>query len=149
MRIRLIIYTILFSFGVFGCGPEKDKLDRDLSDIKDAKVLQYAIEGKILYENYCGNCHQNNGGGLGKLIPPLKGSDYMKEDIGRTVSIIKNGLKGEILVNGQVYNQPMPANSHLTNMEIAQITTYIYNIWGNEEGIIDAKKVEKYLNEKN
>lgn len=149
MKIREFLLAILFSSCLFSCSPEKDKIERDLSDIKDAKILQYAIEGKILYENYCANCHQNDGTGLGKLIPPLKGSDYLKEDIGRTVSIIKNGLKGEILVNGQVYNQPMPANSHLTNMEIAQITTYIYNIWGNEEGIIDANRVNLYLEEKN
>lgn len=149
MKIKLIVWTIIFPFGIFACSPEKNKIDRDLSDIKDAKILQYAIEGKILYENYCGNCHQNDGTGLGKLIPPLKGSDYMKDNIGRTVSIIKNGLKGEILVNGQVYNQPMPANSQLTNMEIAQITTYLYNIWGNEKGIIDAKQIDQYLKEEN
>jgi mono/diheme cytochrome c family protein len=149
MKIKLIVWAIIFSFGIFACSPEKNKIDRDLSDIKDAKILQYAIEGKILYENYCGTCHQKDGTGLGKLIPPLKGSDYMKNNIGRTVSIIKNGLKGEILVNGQVYNQPMPANNQLTNMEIAQITTYIYNIWGNEEGIIDAKQIDQYLKEKN
>lgn len=149
MKIKLIVWTIIFPFGIFACSPEKNKIDRDLSDIKDAKILQYAIEGKILYENYCGNCHQKDGTGLGKLIPPLKGSDYMKDNIGRTVSIIKNGLKGEILVNGQVYNQPMPANSQLTNMEIAQITTYLYNIWGNEKGIIDAKQIDQYLKEEN
>ncbi|AFL82678.1 cytochrome c, mono- and diheme variants family [Belliella baltica DSM 15883] len=145
MKKYISIYFIFISFSLFSCGPEKDKINRGLSDIKDTKILQYAIEGKILYENYCGNCHQNDGTGLGKLIPPLKGSDYMKVDIGRTVSIIKNGLKGEIIVNGEIYNQPMPANSQLTDMEIAKITTYIYNIWGNEEGIIDANQVGRYL----
>nr|WP_255806937.1 cytochrome c [Belliella alkalica] len=128
------------------CAPEKDKLDRGLSDIKDAKVLQYAIEGKILYENYCGNCHQNNGTGLGKLIPPLKGSDYIGNNPKRTARIIKYGLAGPIVVNGVTYNQPMPANPNLTNMEIAHIVTYIFNIWGNEEGVIDGKKVAEYLN---
>nr|WP_255742859.1 cytochrome c [Belliella calami] len=140
--------TLIISLLFFGCAPEKDKIDRELSDIKDPKVLQYAIEGKILYENYCANCHQNDGTGLGKLIPPLKGSDYMENEPGKTVRIIKHGLKGEITVNGQVYNQPMPANPNLTNMEIAQIVTYIYNIWGNEKGVIDGKKVAEYLETK-
>lgn len=148
MKIRALVYSILIIISTFSCEPKKTKTEQGLSDIKDSKILQYAIEGKILYENYCGNCHQNNGEGLGKLIPPLKDSDYMQADIKRTVSIIKHGLKGEIIVNGQIYNQPMPANSHLTNMEIAQITTYIYNIWGNEVGIIDAKQIELYLTKK-
>ena len=116
------------------CNPKNSKDENTLASIKDTKVLQYAIEGKTLYENYCANCHQKDGKGLGKLIPPLFESDYMNEDIG---------------VNGQVYNENMPANGQLTNMEIARIMTYIYNIWGNEEGVIDANKVEYFLNQEN
>ncbi|MFD2037228.1 c-type cytochrome [Belliella marina] len=143
MRITLFA---LISIAIFtSCAADKEKHERGLSEIKDTKVLQYAIEGKILYENYCGNCHQNDGTGLGKFIPPLNGSDYMENDIGKTVRIIKNGLKGEIMVNGVSYNQPMPANPHLTNMEIAKIVTYIYNIWGNEAGVVDGNQVADYL----
>ncbi len=143
--MKKIIYSSLILLVFAACGPEKDDLDKGLSDIKDSKVLQYAIEGKVLYENYCANCHQSDGTGLGKLIPPLRGSDYMLEDVGRTVSVIKYGLKGEITVNGNQYNQPMPANPNLTNMEISQIVTYLYNIWGSNEGVIDSKKVQNYL----
>ena len=55
--------------------------------------------------------------------------------------------RGEILVNGQTYNQAMPANHKLSPLEIAQISTYLYNIWGNQEGVIDAPRVEAYLRE--
>ncbi|PSL02550.1 c-type cytochrome [Cecembia rubra] len=133
----------------FGCNTQKSNEEKTLTSIKDTKVLQYAIEGKNLYELYCANCHQKDGSGLGKLIPPLNPSDYMKEDIGRTARIIKHGLQGEIIVNGEIYNQPMPGNPHLTNLEIARILTYIYNIWGNQEGVIDANSVEKFLGDKN
>jgi cytochrome c551 len=37
----------------------------------------------------------------------------------------------------------------LTNMDIARIMTYIYNIWGNKEGVIDANKVAVYLDQEN
>jgi hypothetical protein len=39
----------------------------------------------------------------------------------------------------------MPANPKLTNIEIAHIMTYLYNIWGSEAGVIDAQMVEGYL----
>jgi mono/diheme cytochrome c family protein len=136
-------------FLCFSCNPNQSDKDKTLASIKDTKVLQYAIEGKNLYELYCANCHQKDGTGLGKLIPPLNPSDYMAEDVGRTARIIKYGLQGEIIVNGQVYNQPMPGNPNLTNLEIARIMTYIYNIWGNEEGVIDANSVERFLEKKN
>ena len=59
--------------------------------------------------------------------------------------IIKHGKAGEILVNGQAYNQAMPANPNLSPLDLAQIATYLYNSWGMNEGVIDAPRVEQYL----
>jgi len=116
-----------------------------LAHINDTKVMQYAIEGKILYENNCANCHQKDGSGLGKVIPPLADADYMLEDKARTARVIRHGLSGEIMVNGVMFNQHMPANTHLTPMEIAQIMTYVYNVWGHEEGLVHVNDVQQYL----
>lgn len=143
------VFTVIFGLILFSaCNSKEKKTENTLASIKDVKVLQYAIEGKNLYEAYCANCHQKDGKGLGKLIPPLNPSDYMAENIGRTARIIKYGQSGEIMVNGELYNQPMPGNPNLTNLEIARIMTYIYNIWGYNEGVIDANKVEAWLKEK-
>jgi len=128
-----------------GCEGENEGGSPSLKHIRDTKTMQYAVEGKILYEKNCANCHQPDGTGLGRVIPPLADSDYMKEDVGRTVRVIKHGLKGEIIVNGVRYNQNMPGSPHLTNMEIAQITTYIYNVWGDTTGVIDANQVSDFL----
>ncbi|WP_373523507.1 cytochrome c [Aquiflexum sp.] len=145
MRISGIGQILIFLLLLYSCQGNSSNKEKTLASIKDTKVLQYAIEGKILYENYCANCHQKDGVGLGKLIPPLFESDYMLEDIGRTAWIIKYGQNGEIIVNGQSYNQAMPANAKLTNLEIAQIMTYLYNIWGSKQGVIDANMVGDYL----
>jgi mono/diheme cytochrome c family protein len=128
-----------------GCKPEPDKSGNSLAHISDTKVMQYALEGKILYGQHCENCHKADGKGLGKLIPPLNPSDYMLTDVGRTVRLIKNGVNGEILVNGVMYDQAMPGNPILTNIEIAQITTYLYNIWENEKGLISTSQVDIFL----
>ena len=117
-----------------------------IKDIEDLRARQFAIHGKTIYDNLCANCHQIDGTGLGRLIPPLVDSDYMQEDIGRTVRLIKHGIEGEMTVNGIMYNQPMPPNPQLTAVEIAQIATYIYNVWGSENRLIDTKEVEGYLN---
>lgn len=140
-----ICLLILFSY--WSCENRKDGDAPSLSHIRDTKTMQYAVEGKILYNQNCANCHQPDGTGLARIIPPLAYSDYMKEDVGRTVRIIKHGLRGEIVVNGITYNQNMPGSPHLTNMEIAQITTYIYNVWGGHTGVIDANQVANHLKE--
>ncbi|EON76119.1 major anaerobically induced transmembrane protein [Lunatimonas lonarensis] len=132
-------------FLLFGCGEPKTENTVSLHKIKDLKTRQYAIAGRELYVQHCANCHQKDGTGLGLVIPPLKDSDYMINDLGRTVRIIRHGLKGEIIVNGQVYNQPMPGNPILKPIEIAQITTYIYTVWGQGEILVTPDQVSDYL----
>ena len=143
--MRLLITLIFLGLLTFSCSPKASTKENNLAQISDAKVLQFAIPGKELYENYCANCHQKDGSGLGKLIPPLRDADYFKADIHRTVWIMKHGKAGEIIVNGQVYNQAMPANPNLSPLDLAQIATYLYNSWGMNEGVIDAPRVEQYL----
>ncbi len=142
MVTRFIFLAIVV---LAACSPKSTNDENELAKISDPDVMKYAIAGKTLYENYCGNCHQSNGEGLGKLIPPLKNSDYFQASVHRTVWIMKNGQKGEIVVNGQKYDQPMPANPVLKPLEIAQISTYLYNIWGMNKGVISSSEVEKYL----
>src|SRR5690606_30527004 len=130
----------------FACGNKKvEQQELSIKDIDDLKTRQYAVHGKVLYDQLCANCHQDDGSGLGKLIPPLAGADYMKEDIGRTIRIIKWGLNEEIMVNGVLYNQPMPPNPQLTPLEISEIATYIYNVWGHNEGLVSPGVVREHL----
>lgn len=117
----------------------------ELSTTEKMHFKQYVVYGQQLYKQHCSNCHQEDGSGLGRLIPPLAKADYMLKNISRTVCTIKFGIAGEIFVNGESYNQKMPANNQLTDLEIAQITTYILNSWGNEKGYVSVKEVSGYL----
>jgi len=58
---------------------------------------------------------------------------------------MKFGLKERIVVNGEVYQQPMPGVSALTELEVAEIATYIYNSWGHNRGMIDVKDMGAVL----
>lgn len=142
--MKKLLAILLFAAA---CAPKSSDKENTLAQISDSEVMKYAVAGKTIYENHCGNCHQNDGSGLGKLIPPLRDADYFKASIHRAVWIMKNGQQGEIVVNGQLFNQEMPANPTLTPLEISQISTYLYNIWGMNEGIITSADVEKYLQE--
>jgi mono/diheme cytochrome c family protein len=114
-------------------------------DGRDTKFQQYFVEGEQLYLKNCSNCHQKNGKGLGLVYPPLAPSDFMDKNFDAVICLIKKGGKMEMTVNGNMYNQPMPGVSSLTELEIAEISTYIYNNWGHEEGIIDVKRVGKAM----
>ena len=101
------------------------------------------LEGSILYNTYCAMCHQRNGKGDNNRFPPLAGSDFVTGDETKLISIILNGLQGQIKINGKSYNGLMPANSHLDDHAIASIATYIRGNFGNHAETVDALKVQK------
>lgn len=141
----LFSVTLLFFSGCGSYSEFSNEATKDYSNAEMQKFAKYIVAGKQLYTIHCSNCHQESGQGLGKLYPPLAKSDYMLADVNRTVCLIKNGIKGEIEVNGVVFNQEMPALDELTNLEIAEIATYIYNNWENERGFITVMEVDKAL----
>ena len=111
-----------------------------------AKLNQYMVQGMQLYRIHCVNCHQVDGTGLARLYPPLKNSDYLqKMDPGDLACQIRNGVEGEMEVNGIVFNQPMPPIPQLTPLEIAEIITYVNNNWGEQKGLYDVKAAESAL----
>ncbi|MBK9336958.1 MAG: cytochrome c [Lewinellaceae bacterium] len=88
-------------------------------------------EGERLYKMNCANCHLDDGAGLGALIPPLAGADYLAAHRERLPCILKYGLKDTIVVNGTVYAEAMPGVQTLSAIQIANILNYINTNWGN------------------
>jgi mono/diheme cytochrome c family protein len=102
-------------------------------------------EGEKVYQNFCINCHMANGEGIEGAYPPLANSDYLENNLKASIIGIKNGMKGEITVNGKTYNNVMTPMG-LSNQEVADVTNYILNSWGNKnDTLITAKEVSKIL----
>ncbi|HMR44082.1 MAG TPA: cytochrome c [Saprospiraceae bacterium] len=102
-------------------------------------------QGQVLYENFCANCHMEDGSGLEGLIPPLAKADFLRLKSEQVPCIIRHGLKGEIRVNGRTYNQEMAAIPQLTDFEIANIINYIHQSWGNDLEYKTIQKIQKDL----
>jgi len=92
------------------------------------------MRGQMLYVDFCVRCHLPDGTGETGLIPPLANADFL-QDIQATVQSIKYGIHGPINVNGVIYNNTM-APMGLENDEIADVTNYILNSWGNTADVI-------------
>ncbi len=112
---------------------------------REPKFQQYFVEGEQLYLKSCGNCHQKDGKGLALVYPPLSPSDFMEDNMEDAICMMKKGRKGEMMVNGKMFNQPMPGVPSLTELEIAEIATYIYNSWGHEKGMVEVSQVRTAL----
>lgn len=86
--------------------------------------------GRRLFGSICAACHQPTGLGRPNMFPPLAGSDYLNADKRRAINIVVFGRQGEVLVNGLKYNNSMPSFP-LTDQDIANVLTYVYNSFGN------------------
>ena len=118
MKYLLSVYCIgIFSF---------------LSYMQQEKPLkQSVLDGEEIYQDFCLQCHLDNGKGVENAFPPLAKSDYLQNNIEASIRGIKYGLRGEITVNGKIYNGVM-VNQGLDEEEVADVMNYILNSWGNK-----------------
>lgn len=111
--------------------------------VQDPLLMESMTRGKIVYTNFCITCHLPNGEGVSKVFPPLAKSDYLMTKRMASISAIKYGQAGEIIVNGQKYNNAMSPLG-LEDDEIADVMNYITNSWGNSNSnLITESEVSK------
>ena len=99
--------------------------------------------GKKVYLGLCYACHQPDGRGLPGAFPQLAQSDFMLASRERAIGIVLHGLTGPVTVNGQTLNSAMPPQGAvLTDQQIADVLTYVFNAWGNRGENFTAEKVK-------
>lgn len=111
------------------------------AQVADSKLKRIEL-GKSVYAQNCQACHQAEGQGIPGAFPPVASSDYLNADVTRAIGVVAHGLEGQIKVNGQVYNSTMP-KIQLSDEEIANVLTYIYNNWNNKGVEITPADVSK------
>jgi len=102
---------------------------------KEALRLERKISsGEKIFAGRCASCHQANGLGIEGQFPPLANSEWVSADPAVITSIILKGLKGEIVVDGKTYGTSAAVNMAavpISDREIANVSTYVRQAWGN------------------
>ncbi|MCK8141300.1 copper-containing nitrite reductase [Flavobacterium sp. I-SCBP12n] len=104
-------------------------------------VDQQIASGRELYGRTCFACHQSEGQGVPNAFPPLAKSDFLNANTDRAVNAVLHGLSGEVTVNGKKFNNVM-TSQNLTDDEVADVLTYVYNSWGNNKTVVTPAKVK-------
>lgn len=106
-----------------------------------ATAAQVARGGRV-YRTLCLACHLPDGKGMAGLTPPLAESDFLFADRTRAVRLVLKGQTGAITVNGVTYQGLMPGlESVLTDTQVADVLTYVFNSWGNTGDAFDAAHI--------
>lgn len=103
-------------------------------------LIESINRGEEIYFGYCITCHMDQGQGIEGVFPPLAQSDYLMENKERSISVVKYGQEGEIVVNGTTYNNIMSPMG-LSDEEITDVLNFIRNSWGNQGEIVTPDEV--------
>ena len=120
----LLVFNIVFVLLV-SCKNENTIVVSVKKESNSNVIVTTLEKGKKLFKNNCAVCHGNNGVGLGPTFPPVANADYVKSKSDLELyEIIKNGISGEIIVNGIKYNGVM-LGVNLDRNEIENIVKYL------------------------
>lgn len=101
-----------------------------------------ASDGAVVYLANCSSCHQTNGQGVPGAFPPLAGNPVVTGNPTAVIAIVKNGLEGRVVVNGEAYSGIMPHwNGLISDEQIAAVITYIRSSWKNHAPGVSAADV--------
>lgn len=105
--------------------------------------------GKAVYAHACVACHEADGSGAPRIYPPLPGNANLQSvDPTSTLRIILDGA--QTVTTPRAPNPgSMPAYAkQLSDQEIADVTNYIRNSWGNAAPVVTPAQVKKARREK-
>ena len=123
--------------------------NKQTTTYSDQTELSQSIErGKKVYQEFCVQCHLEQGEGQGKSIPPLRKSNWLTEKRNESIKTVKYGRKGLIIVNGKEYRGIM-GNLGLYDDEVADVLNYVMNSFGNkQEKMVTETEVKSVQNNK-
>jgi mono/diheme cytochrome c family protein len=104
--------------------------------------------GAAVYKTFCAQCHQANGKGVQGVFPRLAGNpSVLDEDTTSLIRLLVEGGNSPNTISGPP-RQNMPAFvGVLTDLQIAQVLTYMRGAWGNDSGPVTTNDVSQLRKE--
>ena len=136
MKIILCFFACLSISG--GYAQTKKPVSKSTATVS---TVAAKVPGLAIYKQYCLACHQVNGSGVPNLNPPLRGTDWVLGDKTRLINVLLKGLQGQE-IEGEMYDNAMPAHDFLDDTQIADVLTYIRSDFGNKADAVKADEVK-------
>jgi mono/diheme cytochrome c family protein len=98
--------------------------------------------GQAIYARVCVACHEADGSGAPRIYPPLPGNALLQSaDPSSTLRIVLDGAQ-TVTTPRAPNTGSMPAYSReLSDQQIADVSNYIRNSWGNAAPLVTAEQV--------
>ena len=161
--IAPLIFVFMFGCLIFVCSiqlahstngfqihPPQEIVELSDEELETQRLEKKYDSGKKIFAMRCASCHQPNGLGIATQYPPLAGSEWVSADPDLIIKVILKGLKGEILVKGEKYGTSPAVNMaavEINDNEIAKVSTYVRQAWGNDYSEVKEDQVARVREE--
>jgi len=101
-------------------------------------------DGEQIYAHYCRACHETDGSGAPRIYPPLPANALLQSaDPSSTLRVILDGAQ-TVTTPRAPNTGSMPSYARdLSDQQVADVTNYIRNSWGNEAPLVTPDQVRK------
>jgi mono/diheme cytochrome c family protein len=167
INVPLVLIALFFGFGITylalrtnntamtpgdsRTGPTNGASDNETKSVAGESANDFSTlmeKGKQVFTTTCQTCHQATGVGVPGAFPPLAESEWVNGSSKRMVAIVLHGLQGEINVKGQKFLSVMPPfKDQLKPEDVAAVTTYVRNSFGNKGNLVTVELVNQIKEE--
>jgi mono/diheme cytochrome c family protein len=122
----------------------KDQPSGAAEPAASAPPLAEMSAGKALFDHACIACHETDGSGAPRIYPPLPGNANLQSaDPASTLRIILDGAQTVTTPRAPNAGSMPGYAKQWSDQEIADVTNYIRNSWGNAAPLVTPGEVRK------
>jgi mono/diheme cytochrome c family protein len=156
--VNQLIFSVLLGILITSCQSNNEKkkvgivssepMTKEAASNPPVQMAGKEHPGMAVFKQYCLVCHQADGSGVPGMYPPLGPGSWVGKDPKELVPILLTGLSVKVEVNGESYKTAMPAQTQLTDQEIADVLSYVRSNFGNSFTAVDVELVKKIRSSK-
>ncbi|MGV7209948.1 cytochrome c [Oxalobacteraceae bacterium A2-2] len=109
------------------------------------QARDFLAAGERLYQRHCIDCHGADGRGQPPHYPPLAGNRAltMAQAVNPIRIVLNGGFAPGTAGNPRPYGMP-PFSHVLSDLEVAQLVSYLRSAWGNNAAPVSSVEVNRY-----
>jgi mono/diheme cytochrome c family protein len=134
-----MLLGLILAAGCDAPQPPRDVLASDR--VRPRRSGPARVDGRLLFEDTCGACHDPTGNGRPDRAPSLHGSPLVSAPPRVLVRIVLDGIRTEASPAAPTYVLPMPAWRVISDRDLAAIVSYVRTTFAQKDDGVSIEEV--------